>query len=75
MSSLPISTVDRHAYLFGYPIAHSMSPVLHQTVNDSLNLKWSQFLLESVDVADFLDRIRHPDCYGKAQGSAFQIYN
>lgn len=58
------SLVERHGYLFGNPIAHSMSPVLHQTVYDDLGLKWSQFPLESTDMNLFLSLIKHPQFYG-----------
>ncbi|KAF1833239.1 hypothetical protein BDW02DRAFT_570225 [Decorospora gaudefroyi] len=64
-NSIPeISQVDRHGYLFGFPIAHSMSPLLHQTVYDSLGLKWAQYPLESRDMSLFLELIKHPQFYG-----------
>ncbi|KAK8214469.1 quinate dehydrogenase [Phyllosticta capitalensis] len=56
--------LERHGYLFGHPIAHSMSPLLHQTVYDDLGLKWSQVPLDSTDMADFLERIKDPKFYG-----------
>jgi quinate dehydrogenase len=59
-----ITKVERHGYLFGHPIAHSMSPLLHQTVYDNLGLKWSQFPLDSTDMSLFLDLIKHPQFYG-----------
>jgi quinate dehydrogenase len=61
---LDVSQVERHGYLFGHPIAHSMSPLLHQTVYDNLGLKWSQIPLDSTDMNMFLERIRHPSFYG-----------
>ncbi|KAF2191391.1 NAD(P)-binding protein [Zopfia rhizophila CBS 207.26] len=57
--------VERHGYLFGHPIAHSMSPLLHQTVYDGLGLKWSQFPLDSLDMDLFLKLRRDPNFYGK----------
>lgn len=59
-----ITHVERHGYLFGHPIAHSMSPMLHQTVYDNLGLNWSQIPLDSTDVSLFLDLIKHPQFYG-----------
>lgn len=59
-----ISRVERHGYLFGHPISHSMSPLLHQTVYDSLGLKWSQYPLDSTDMNLFLSLIQHPQFYG-----------
>lgn len=59
-----VSKVERHGYLFGNPIAHSMSPLLHQTVYDNLGLKWSQYPLDSKDMNLFLELIKHPQFYG-----------
>lgn len=56
--------VDGAAYLFGYPIAHSMSPLLHGTVYEGLVLNWRQYLLESKDIALFLRLIREQKCFG-----------
>ncbi|KAF2107843.1 hypothetical protein BDV96DRAFT_653348 [Lophiotrema nucula] len=56
--------VERHGYLFGHPIAHSMSPLLHQTVYDGLGLKWSQFPLDSLDMDLFLRLREDPNFYG-----------
>jgi quinate dehydrogenase len=61
-----VDHLDRHAYLFGYPIAHSMSPAFHQQIYDSLGLRWSHLPLESTDIAHFLELVRHPKCFGKA---------
>lgn len=58
------SHLERHGYLFGYPIAHSMSPLLHQTVYDGLGLDWSQLSLETTDMSLFLRLIRDPKFYG-----------
>ncbi|KAF2019747.1 NAD(P)-binding protein [Aaosphaeria arxii CBS 175.79] len=61
-----VSQVERHGYLFGHPIAHSMSPLLHQTVYDGLGLNWSQFPLDSLDVDLFLRLREDPKFYGAA---------
>ena len=58
------SRVERHGYLFGHPIAHSMSPLLHQTIYDNLGLAWSQFPLDSTNMSLFLELIKHPKFYG-----------
>jgi quinate dehydrogenase len=64
-TSIPeVSQVERHGYLFGYPIAHSMSPLLHKTVYDNLGLNWAQYPLESRDMSLFLQLIKHPQFYG-----------
>ncbi|EMC98330.1 hypothetical protein BAUCODRAFT_32361 [Baudoinia panamericana UAMH 10762] len=61
-----VDHLDRHGYLFGWPIAHSMSPLFHQTIYDNLGLRWSQLPLPSTDMDHFLQLIRHPKCYGSA---------
>lgn len=57
--------LDGLGYLFGYPIAHSLSPLLHQTIFQSLGLNWDYFLLSSTDIKQFLRLIRSPKCYGQ----------
>ncbi|USP78922.1 uncharacterized protein yc1106_06196 [Curvularia clavata] len=59
-----VSQTQRHGYLFGHPIAHSMSPLLHKTVYDGLGLDWAQYPLESRDMSLFLELIKHPQFYG-----------
>ncbi|KXL51156.1 hypothetical protein M433DRAFT_60806 [Acidomyces richmondensis BFW] len=61
-----IEHLDRHGYLFGYPIAHSMSPIFHQTIFNGLGLRWSQLPLPSTDIEQFLQLIKHPKCFGSA---------
>jgi quinate dehydrogenase len=58
------SHLERVNYLFGHPIAHSLSPLLHQTVYDNLSLKWSQLPLNSTDVPNFLRLTKDPKFYG-----------
>jgi quinate dehydrogenase len=50
--------------LFGYPIAHSLSPLLHTTIYNALGLDWHFSLLESRDMPQFLEFIRDPRCFG-----------
>ncbi|KAF1841217.1 uncharacterized protein K460DRAFT_348024 [Cucurbitaria berberidis CBS 394.84] len=59
-----LSQVERHGYLFGHPISHSMSPLLHKTVYDSLGLNWAQIPMDSTDMNLFLQLIKHPQFYG-----------
>ncbi|KAI8942405.1 Quinate dehydrogenase [Plenodomus lindquistii] len=59
-----ITQTERHGYLFGHPISHSMSPLLHQTVYDNLGLNWAQYPLDSTDMDLFLRLIRNPQFYG-----------
>lgn len=61
-----LSQVEKFGFLFGYPISHSLSPLMHQTVYDNLGIKWQQFFLESTDVPQFLELMRRPDFLGKS---------
>ncbi|KAI9055951.1 hypothetical protein LZ554_000886 [Drepanopeziza brunnea f. sp. 'monogermtubi'] len=67
-STTPLTPETSHLegvnYLFGHPIAHSLSPLLHQTVYDNLGLKWSQIPLDSTDVPNFLRLTKDPKFYG-----------
>ncbi|MCJ1257918.1 hypothetical protein MMC24_005746 [Lignoscripta atroalba] len=49
-----ISHLDKVLYLFGSPIAHSLAPLLHQTVYDALHLRRSMIPFESISMPDFL---------------------
>src|SRR5690348_13427170 len=40
--------LDGIAYLYGHPLLNSLSPPLHQTIYDILNLKWTQLPLSRV---------------------------
>jgi quinate dehydrogenase len=53
-------------YLFGYPIAHSLAPKLHQTLFKGSDLPWSYSLFESKSNAEFLPNLRADDCIGSA---------
>jgi len=58
--------LDRFGFLFGYPIAHSYSPLFHQTIFDTLGLKWQQFLYESINMESYLATIRDPKFFGSS---------
>ncbi|MCJ1384194.1 hypothetical protein MMC17_007310 [Xylographa soralifera] len=65
MTTIPdTSHLEGVNYLFGYPIAHSLSPLLHQTIYDALGLRWSQLLMESKGVECFLHSMRDPKFFG-----------
>ncbi|OHF04635.1 quinate dehydrogenase [Colletotrichum orchidophilum] len=61
-----IEQLDRHGYLFGQKITHSLSPLLHTTIYEGIGLKWEQMRLDSADLPLFLELIKHPKCYGSA---------
>jgi hypothetical protein len=52
--------------LFGYPISHSLAPLLHNTVFGGLNLPWDFDFLESKDIEEFLLILRSTECYGRS---------
>lgn len=57
--SLPeVEDLDKVAFLAGYPISHSLSPVLHHTVYTALSKKWEQLLYETKDLDGFIQYIR-----------------
>jgi quinate dehydrogenase len=66
-----VDHLDSHGYLFGYPIAHSLSPLLHQTIFNGLGLNHDYYLLPSTDIKQFLRLVRNPRCYGKSQCQSF----
>ncbi|KAF9869681.1 hypothetical protein CkaCkLH20_12868 [Colletotrichum karsti] len=61
-----IEQLDRHGYLFGQKITHSLSPLLHSTIYEGIGLKWEQMRLDSADMAMFLELIKHPKFYGSS---------
>lgn len=59
-----ISHLDRVMYLFGYPIAHSLSPLFHDTIYNSIGLNYSQKLYESRSLSASLALTRDPKFLG-----------
>ncbi|KAF1959622.1 hypothetical protein CC80DRAFT_590827 [Byssothecium circinans] len=59
-----IAKLDKHGYLFGHGISHSMSPLLHKTIYESLGLNWAQIPLDSTDMSLFLKLREDPKFYG-----------
>src|SRR6266536_3580997 len=56
----------RRTYLFGHPISHSVSPIFHNLVFETLNLPWSYTLLESRNVRDLQRVVQLSDFIGSA---------
>jgi quinate dehydrogenase len=52
------SSLERVAYLVGFPIAHSLSPLLHHTIYSSIGQQWGQVLYETRDLNAFLEQMR-----------------
>lgn len=59
-----VDQFERHGYLFGYPIAHSYSPLVHNTVFQEVGLPWGFQLLESTDISQFLRLLKDDRLYG-----------
>ena len=58
------SHLDGYGVLIGYPLAHSLSPLLHQTIFQALGLKYDYFILQSMDIQQFMRLVRGSRCYG-----------
>lgn len=52
------TSLERVAYLVGFPVAHSLSPLLHHTIYSSIGQRWGQVLYETRDLNAFLEHIR-----------------
>ena len=64
--ALQDQNLDRHGYLFGQKITHSLSPFLHQLIYDHFSLNWRQIRLDSADIAHFLALAHDPSFYGSS---------
>jgi quinate dehydrogenase len=60
------SNERRTVYLFGQPIAHSVSPLFHQTIFNELELPWRYIRLDSEDPEDLLWLLYRDDFVGAA---------
>lgn len=64
--ALNVENAQGVTYLFGHPIAHSWSPLLHNTLYKQGGLPWTYELFESTDVQAFLGLLRDPRCMGSS---------
>jgi quinate dehydrogenase len=61
------SSLDRVAYLVGYPIAHSLSPLLHYTIFSNLGMQWAELFYETKDLNSFVRLLKsEPKIMGAA---------
>lgn len=68
------SHLDRYAYLVGNPIAHSFSPTLHHVLYSSMGKRWGQVLVETLDLAGFLQHMRSdPKSMGSGVTMPFKV--
>jgi quinate dehydrogenase len=61
------------SYLFGYPIAHSLSPLLHGTIYESLPLNYAQHLYPSQTLEPCLELMRTPKFFGASVTMPFKV--
>lgn len=54
------------SYLFGYPLRHSLSPLVHNTTFEHLDLSYRMTALESLDMLGFLQLTKDPRFFGAA---------
>ena len=73
--SLPSSPYDKHAYLVGLPLKHSISPTLHQALSTSrLPYKYGQIVRETPDLRSHLELMRaDPRCVGSGVTMPFKV--
>lgn len=64
---------DRILYLFGYPIKHSLSPLLHQLVYAALNLNWAYTINEQKELGPCLQAMQHPNFHGAAVTMPYKV--
>ncbi|KIW24936.1 shikimate-5-dehydrogenase [Cladophialophora immunda] len=68
------SSLDRVAYLVGYPIAHSKSPSLHHAIYSAVGQRWGQMLCETTDLECFLRYLKSdPKCMGSGVTMPFKV--
>ncbi|KAK9452849.1 hypothetical protein V1511DRAFT_506567 [Dipodascopsis uninucleata] len=53
-------------YLFGYPIKHSLAPILHREYYRQRSVNWTYTLEESLDTKEFWAKLNEQDCVGSA---------
>ncbi|EXJ88996.1 hypothetical protein A1O3_02060 [Capronia epimyces CBS 606.96] len=68
------SSLERAAYLVGYPIAHSKSPSLHHAIYSAMGQSWGQCLCETTDLEGFLAYLKSdPKCMGSGVTMPFKV--
>nr|KAK5440403.1 hypothetical protein LTR18_007691 [Exophiala xenobiotica] len=65
---------DRVAYLVGFPIAHSKSPLLHRAIYTATGRNWAQLLCETKDLDAFMSHLRgDAKCIGSGVTMPFKV--
>ncbi|KAJ4371148.1 hypothetical protein N0V83_004364 [Neocucurbitaria cava] len=60
-------------FLFGYPIAHSLAPLLHATLFKGISVPWTYELVETQDATKFLPTLKQPDIIGCAVTMPYKV--
>lgn len=60
-------------YLFGHPIAHSLSPIVHKLVYNHLSILYTYTLYESTSMPSFLRLTQDPQFYGAAITMPYKV--
>lgn len=63
----------QQTFLFGYPITHSLAPLLHSTLFKSVSLGWKYELHETQDASEFLPTLRRPSIIGCAITMPYKV--
>lgn len=66
-------TTPLRTFLFGYPISHSLAPLLHATLFDGLSLPWTYELHETQDATEFLPALKQENVVGCAVTMPYKV--
>lgn len=69
----PTEHLEKVLYLFGYPIAHSLSPLFHNTNYADLSLSYAQYLYETPSLALCLTLTKFPKFLGASVTMPFKV--
>lgn len=64
--SLADHNAPRKAFLLGFPISHSLAPLLHGHLFQSVDVPWTYSLLETKDISKLIPALRKSDSIGGA---------
>ncbi|KAJ5722020.1 NAD(P)-binding protein [Penicillium malachiteum] len=64
---------SKRQFLFGYPISHSMAPLLHTTLLRGVSIPWTYSLHETQDASEFLPVLKQADVVGCAVTMPYKV--
>lgn len=64
---------DHVLYLYGYPVKHSLSPLLHQIVYAAFGLNWVYTINEQKELGPCLQAMQHPEFHGAAVTMPYKV--